>query len=1008
MLRISSLLIGIFLLLALASGFSFAKEAPFRLAITPQEIRTPQTNWYGVYLQGKKVGYAKFALTRSDNSKDPHYVLEQKMNMKIISMGEKREIVSTDFFRFDNKPPYALHYARHLDVDGFHKRTVEITRTKMGFDVIFEAGGESQKKQIPSVNYALADALTPDRWFRENPSIGESITVRGFDISEAEGYTQTFKVLSAKNAVVDGVSITYYEASVTTPEGDVVDVYRVDNQGNMLSFTIGGQLELRLEAEELAKKIEYSADLFVNGMAFIDRPLGDPLTVKTLVVEVMGEGASNITDGPRQFVTFNEKNNSYILKVGPKHGKASRATPEEILENLQETIGYPVTHHKINEIAKKAIGDAKTPMEKVRRLLSFVNEYIKDEYSVEHLSVFDIISEQRGDCSEHALLFTTLARAIGIPAREVYGLSYMGDDILAFCGHAWNEIVVGGQWLPVDSTLGQTEMDAAHIRLAKNYQGKVSFRLLEVNHLELPREELQTEVMKLLKKGNISLRRNINKVYTLGNIYEEEGNVKDAIRLYSSALKSNPWNLKYQLRMAKLLAKNNKKDEAIDKARLVYDFAEDKKLIKSAEEFLTTCDVESTPEKTPVKVDERIEIVLVPLGDVDRRIILETKELLKKRMGIKFSIHEGRKEIGNFDRTLGCRYVSQVFESIKKDLKEDQINSLMKDIYLTTDDLQLQENKIKFIYAFLERMGDGAKRTRFQFDVTLARLKKKVQYNYSRLLKELQEEFPLKNNDVIKGYLAITGEDLYDKDYNYVFGLALVGKGYGVMSYHRFTARFNGTDQNRPRLIKRTLKQALSSANFLLGIPRCSNPNCARAYPHSLQEHDQKSDELCSVCKSNLDKYIKSLDLSGYIERGNEYYKKAQYDQSVKEYKKAAELEPHSFQLRHRLGYIYGKMGLIDESTSEFKEALIIKPDDALTHNNLGYNYYLKKMFDEAIAEYKKALAIDTGSALTHYNLSLAYYSKKQFDLAIKHCDTSKQLGYHVSPKFLKLLRPYR
>jgi predicted Zn-dependent protease len=72
------------------------------------------------------------------------------------------------------------------------------------------------------------------------------------------------------------------------------------------------------------------------------------------------------------------------------------------------------------------------------------------------------------------------------------------------------------------------------------------------------------------------------------------------------------------------------------------------------------------------------------------------------------------------------------------------------------------------------------------------------------------------------------------------------------MSYHRYTAAFNKEPPNRPKLLERTVKQAISSTFFILDIPRCTSPACARAYPHNLVEHDQKTDALCQDCQRAL------------------------------------------------------------------------------------------------------------------------------------------------------------
>jgi len=69
----------------------------------------------------------------------------------------------------------------------------------------------------------------------------------------------------------------------------------------------------------------------------------------------------------------------------------------------------------------------------------------------------------------------------------------------------------------------------------------------------------------------------------------------------------------------------------------------------------------------------------------------------------------------------------------------------------------------------------------------------------------------------------------------------------GVMSTLRFEL-----GAKKARLIERAAKQALSSTGFVLGIKRCEGKECARAYPASLEEHDQKPGSLCAVCRENV------------------------------------------------------------------------------------------------------------------------------------------------------------
>jgi transglutaminase-like putative cysteine protease len=127
----------------------------------------------------------------------------------------------------------------------------------------------------------------------------------------------------------------------------------------------------------------------------------------------------------------------------------------------------------------------------VARLIRFVHDYLADTFRGEAASVLDLLQDRHGDCTEHALLFTTLARASGIPARDVAGLVYLGDQAQAFGGHAWNEVLLDGRWVPVDPSWGETDVNATHIRFGSGTNelvrvlrilGKLEFTLRDVKH----------------------------------------------------------------------------------------------------------------------------------------------------------------------------------------------------------------------------------------------------------------------------------------------------------------------------------------------------------------------------------------------------------------------------------------------------------------------------------------------------------------------------------------------
>lgn len=77
-----------------------------------------------------------------------------------------------------------------------------------------------------------------------------------------------------------------------------------------------------------------------------------------------------------------------------------------------------------------------------------------------------VARRREGDCTEHAVLLTALARALGRPARVVMGVALVvGTDNVAAYGHAWTEIHDGDTWRRVDATRIHKQVRQRGLRL---------------------------------------------------------------------------------------------------------------------------------------------------------------------------------------------------------------------------------------------------------------------------------------------------------------------------------------------------------------------------------------------------------------------------------------------------------------------------------------------------------------------------------------------------------------
>lgn len=367
---------------------------------------------------------------------------------------------------------------------------------------------------------------------------------------------------------------------------------------------------------------------------------------------------------------------------------------------------------------------------------------------------------------------------------------------------------------------------------------------------EMNKEQLEERVKEHLKEGNVDLREKVDDLFLLADIYADEGNDEDAVKFYQKALSVNAWRLEYQLKLAKILNKQSKKSQVIEKAKTVYKYAEEESLIEEAKRFML--ELGEYPKEKAIKsqtLAKNIEIIIVPIGKVNQKLLKEMKDDLQEKLGIRYSISEEILDVGKIDRSFLDKYLTKIIEHIESQLTQEQFQAMLSELNLSKTVLEARDPQIKFINAFFKKIGQPRDEMK-QFHNQIKQLENKGQCDTERLLTKLKRAFKATKKPTIKGYLGITESDIFTKDYNFLFGWAR--PGYGVMSYHRFRAVFNEEPPNRPRLLKRTVNQGISSSFFILGIPRCTSPNCARAYPHSLTEHDQKGMELCSFCKEQL------------------------------------------------------------------------------------------------------------------------------------------------------------
>lgn len=154
-------------------------------------------------------------------------------------------------------------------------------------------------------------------------------------------------------------------------------------------------------------------------------------------------------------------------------------TDEAFADDLKPTVMMQSDDPRIIAIAKGTIGDSTDAREAAYKLARYVTESLrKDSPPVAQATALQIIDMKCGDCSEHCLLFVTLCRAVGIPARRCSGYVNIAQN---WGAHAWCEIWTG-QWIAADPTTGEVGGGARYLFFgysdrAGSYPGVVSSRI---------------------------------------------------------------------------------------------------------------------------------------------------------------------------------------------------------------------------------------------------------------------------------------------------------------------------------------------------------------------------------------------------------------------------------------------------------------------------------------------------------------------------------------------------
>jgi hypothetical protein len=356
--------------------------------------------------------------------------------------------------------------------------------------IVTKQDGRTLTRTVDLPKDTLQAQLKLEAWLRAPRKAGDTFTKHSVNWDDAEvDDKEIYTFVGKKNLLIDGTITPAFAVEISVNGGKMKADVLPD--GRPVYGLVGGIESIRLEKEAVARTMGPVVDLLDAASVFLDRDLGPARNVDALVLELTGLGDFKMPASHRQAIKPGKDSVRLELRRDFRVKEALPLTKEETARYTGTSPRLQCDEKSIIEQAKKIVGDEKDPFRAGRRIEAWVFKTLKKAYDSNSDTALQVLDHKAGACQEHALLFVSLARAAGVPAREVGGLAYVkaGQQAKPLFGwHAWAEFHDGRQWVSVDPTWHQVFVDGTHIKLSEgsrdqawaNIVGKLKVKVIDV------------------------------------------------------------------------------------------------------------------------------------------------------------------------------------------------------------------------------------------------------------------------------------------------------------------------------------------------------------------------------------------------------------------------------------------------------------------------------------------------------------------------------------------------
>ncbi|MBN1939931.1 MAG: transglutaminase domain-containing protein [Candidatus Aminicenantes bacterium] len=438
-------------------GIGFLLVLPVLLSV-PAAADPPEESWAVIKIAGVPVGYV-FEI--SERTPDGRVLVTSDSKIILNRLGNKVELATRSKSE-ETAAGRLLRSETELRASVMSTRTTTIVKPG-SLEIESEAGGKTYSRTIPYEGELLGPEGIRRLSLDKLRAVGDAIEYLTLS-PESGGLTKGRRTVLAREKIdVEGKSVSTMKVEEILDTTGIAGVSWLDSGGESVKsemptpFGLSEMIKTnRASALAAAGGGELPAEMYERSILKTNVRLPRARALDTVRVRLTlregGPGWPDLNRPGQNVVSQTDTETVLDLQRVPAPRKAGRTASETKAEAeyLRPNEYIQSDLPEIQRIARSVAGGETDAFAAALKLERWVAENMTFDLGIAMAPASELIKNRRGTCVGYATLLATLTRASGIPSRVVLGYVYA---LGMFGGHAWTEIMVGEDWVPLDAAV---------------------------------------------------------------------------------------------------------------------------------------------------------------------------------------------------------------------------------------------------------------------------------------------------------------------------------------------------------------------------------------------------------------------------------------------------------------------------------------------------------------------------------------------------------------------------